>query len=470
MRKFRENLLIQFSVLSLAIFAVLTVVISTVLSNNLNHTIDHLKEHGRAMQTGTMLNSADHISIPSLSRQVIQVQRLSLGLVVGGFAILHLSLVFIVWRNWTTIVNQRRELQAVNTQLEDRVVELREANEQLQSEIGERTQAEKALAETNVRLADTLRELQDTQKQIVHQERMRALGQMSSGIAHDFNNALAPIIAFTDLMLDSPDRLDDKSKVTKHLQIMNATAKDAANVVRRLRHFYREQDDSSSSIKISLNLVIEQSVSLTQPMWKDQAMARGATITVETDLKEEVPLVAINESDLREALTNLILNAADAMPDGSTITLRTDLDGDYAVVDVSDTGIGMSDEVRLRCMEPFFTSKGEHGTGLGLATVYGMVSRHDGTIRIESEVGFGTTFSIRFPLRSQSRAVFLDEMTPLPDDGHLPPLHILLVDDDPAGREGVTEYLQNDGHTVDARSGSGNLNRGISGIAAWLRA
>jgi PAS domain S-box-containing protein len=326
-------------------------------------------------------------------------------------------------------------------------------------DITERKQAEEALYESNRRLEEALVELKATQQQVLQQERLRALGQMASGIAHDFNNALSPVLGFTELLLDRPEYLENKEKVKHYSQMMNTAAKDAANVVRRLREFYRAREEDEIFLSVDLNSLVKQVIMLTQPRWKDQALASGITIDTETHL-QNVPHVAGNEAEVREVLTNLIFNAVDAMPEGGTLTLRTRSDGQHVVVEVSDTGTGMTDEVLRRCLEPFFSTKLERGTGLGLAMVYGIIQRHQGTLAIESEPGQGTTFILRLPVyteqgverRSQAGEVLSRR------------LQILVVDDEPPVREVITAYLAGDGHTVEtASNGSEGLEKFLAG-------
>jgi len=160
---------------------------------------------------------------------------------------------------------------------------------------------------------------------------------------------------------------------------------------------------------------------------------------------QEVPQVNGNEAELREVLTNLIFNAVDATPESGTITIRTYSDDEYVVLEVSDTGVGMPQDVQQRCFEPFFSTKGEDGTGLGLAMVYGIVQRHEGNIAIKSEVGKGTSFIIRLPrLTEQQRKDGAQRA-----EANLPSLHILVVDDEPMVLDVVIQYLTADGHTVE---------------------
>ncbi|MFQ5840687.1 MAG: GAF domain-containing protein, partial [Candidatus Methylomirabilales bacterium] len=322
-------------------------------------------------------------------------------------------------------------------------------------DITERKQAEEDLYESNRRLEEALVKLKATQQQVLQQERLRALGQMASGIAHDFNNALSPILGFTELLLDHPEYLENKEKVRRYAQMMNTAARDAAGVVRRLREFYRSREEDEIFLPVDPNFLVGQVIMLTQPRWKDQALASGITIDIETDL-QPVPLVAGNETEVREVLTNLIFNAVDAMPEGGTLTLRTHSDADYAVLEVSDTGTGMTDEVLQRCLEPFFSTKPERGTGLGLAMVYGIIQRHQGTLAIESEPGQGTTFILRLPVYTKQDA----EHRPQAGEVLSRRLDILVVDDEPPVREAITAYLTGDGHRVEtASNGSEGLEK-----------
>jgi signal transduction histidine kinase len=260
-------------------------------------------------------------------------------------------------------------------------------------------------AELYARLRAAHEELQRTQEQVVQQERLRALGQMASGIAHDLNNALAPVVGFTDLLLSFPSTLDDREKTLRLLRLVQAGAADAASVVARLKEFYRQRGADEVLVPVSLAQVAEVAVALAQPRWKDQAQASGATISVRTELGEAPP-IAGHEPELREALVNLLFNAVDALPDGGDIVVRTygrtgggsgGREEAHAVLEVADTGAGMPEEVRRRCLEPFFTTKGEMGTGMGLAMVYGTMTRHGGTLEVDSAPGRGTTIRLVFP-------------------------------------------------------------------------
>lgn len=309
-------------------------------------------------------------------------------------------------------------------------------------DITTRLEVEATLREANRRLETALTDLKQAQSTLVQQERLRALGEMASGIAHDFNNALSPILGFSELLLIDPAVLADPALTEQYLTLINTGAQDAAKVVKRMREFYRTRDQDEVVAPVNLNAVVPEVLDLTQPRWRDQALAQGRSITAWAEL-EEVPLVGGNEAELREVLINLIFNAVDALPEGGTITLRTHAEDGQVLVQVEDTGTGMPPEVRARALAPFFTTKGAQGTGLGLATSYGIIRRHGGTLAIESQVGKGTTIDIRLPQYSEQPVVPAS-----PDTAPAAVLHVLVVDDEPLVREVLVSYLALDGHTA----------------------
>ena len=339
------------------------------------------------------------------------------------------------------------ELQRAHDELEDRVRErtaaLSEANAKLQTEIAERRKAEATTLESNRQLSAALGQLQATQQEIIQRERMHALGRMANGIAHDFNNALAPILGFSELLLLKPETLTDPKKVRNYVEMIHSAAKDSAKVVSRLREFYRYRDESEVFTPVVLNDVVLQAISLTQPRWKDQALAAGVNIDIRTEMGD-VPTVPGNEAELRELLVDLIFNAIDAIPKRGTITIRTAVQGRWLVLTVADDGIGMSEEIKARCLEPFFSTKEDQGTGLGLGAVYGIARRHEGEIDIQSEPGRGTTVAVSLPLERSPRAA----EPPKPMPPATASLRILVVEDEPLVREVLGVYLAEDNHQV----------------------
>jgi signal transduction histidine kinase len=301
---------------------------------------------------------------------------------------------------------------------------------------------EQKVAARTAELSTALQQLKETQRVMLQQERLRAFGEMAGGVVHDFNNALMSVIGYSELVLQDPALLEDKPTVLSYLKTMNTAGRDAAHVVGRLREFYRPREATDLFETVNLNDAIEEAIALTQPKWRDQALADGRTIDLKPEL-EKIPAIAGNAAELREIFTNLIFNSVDAMPAGGVITARTRSVDDRVFFELSDTGIGMSEEVRTHCLEPFYSTKGENGTGLGLSMVFGVIKRHDGELEIESEPGVGTTFRISFPVQPKAFNPELDTATPASR-----PLRVLVVDDEPVPRDVVSKYLSASGHEV----------------------
>src|SRR3954447_9684361 len=291
----------------------------------------------------------------------------------------------------------KRAHEETEKRVQDRTAALRTINERLQLEIAERKKAEEAVLQSNRQLATALGRLKEAQEEVIQRERMLALGRMANGIAHDFNNTLAPIVGFSELLVMKPELLEDTEKARNYLEMIHTAAKDSARVVSRLREFYRYREKNEIFSPVVLNDLLLQVVALTQPRWKDQALAAGVNIEIRTEFGN-VPTVPGNEMELREAFANVLFNAIDAIQKRGVITLRTEIQGRWAVVTIGDTGVGMSEEVKERCLEPFFTTKKDQGTGLGLGSVYGTIRRHEGEIDIQSELGRGTSVTIALPI------------------------------------------------------------------------
>lgn len=328
-------------------------------------------------------------------------------------------------------------------------------------DLTEQRRSEHAVKEANVRLSAALDELKQTQQQMVQQERLRALGEMASGIAHDFNNALTMILGFSELMLTEPDLLEDAAQVRRNLELVKMASQDAAGVVRRLRELYRERGDEDDDVEpVDLRSVARAAIALTEPRWRAQAQAQGLHLTVSEDVQPGSVALA-NEADLRELLTNLIINAVDACDDHGSIVVRAAPDQDTVVLEVADDGHGMTDDVRARCLEPFFTTKADRGTGLGLPMVFSIVQRHGGTIAIDSAPGRGTTIGARLP-RALAGAAWSSDDATIRAHG---PWHVLVVDDEEHVRTVLRRFLSHAGHDVVT---AGSAAEALSVIEARL--
>ena len=312
-------------------------------------------------------------------------------------------------------------------------------------------------------------ELRQSQHTALQQERLRALGQMASGIAHDINNAISPITLYTESLLEREPNLSDRTR--SYLITIQRAIEDVAETVARMREFYRAREPDMHLGRVALNRMIEQVIDLTRARWSDMPLQRGIVIQLQTELSGDLPDIMGAEVEIRDALTNLLFNAVDAMPEGGLVTLRTgarlselqpDDDVDPMVyVEVTDTGVGMNEETRRRCLEPFFTTKGERGTGLGLAMVYGMVRRHSAQLEIDSAAGEGTTVRLCFA-PAASGFLTTEHHPAMLRTRH--GLRLLLVDDDPMLIKSLREVLEGDGHSITVADG------GQNGINTFLAA
>ena len=346
---------------------------------------------------------------------------------------------------------------------------LRTANAELEREIAERKRAEADIRLMNDRLEERVAErtrelekanstLRQTQLAIMQHERLRALGQMASGIAHDINNALSPAVLNCRALLER--RVGVEGELREFLTDIHRSVEDVMHTVTRMTEFYRAREPQFVPAPVPINRILEQVVDLTRPRWHDMAQEQGIVIDLEKQVAPDLPSILGVESEIRHALMNLILNAVDAMPEGGKLALRVSSAPRSVIVEVRDTGTGMTDEVRGKCLEPFFTTKGQRGTGLGLAMVYGMVQRHEAEIEIDSAPGKGTTMRLTFPACATEGLV--GQRTAVPSPVHS--ARILVVDDDKRVSKSLRKVLEADGHRVTVADG------GQAGIDTFLAA
>jgi PAS domain S-box-containing protein len=311
-------------------------------------------------------------------------------------------------------------------------------------------------------------DLRQTQQAVMQQERLKALGQMASGIAHDINNAISPVALYTESLLDTEPNLSPRAR--DYLLTIQRANEDVSQTVARMREFYRLREPQLTLAPVAINSLIHEVVTLTRARWFDIPQQRGIMIELVTELTPDAAPIMGVESEIREALINLIFNAVDALSAGGRITVRTRVaDVPYSSrqdapprrlhIEVSDTGVGMDIDTRRRCFEPFFTTKGERGTGLGLAMVYGMVQRHGAEIDVDSAPGQGTTMRVTFDVPDLTAE---GTTAPLRKDARPSRMRILIVDDDPLLLKSLRDTLEGDGHSVTAASG------GQAGIDAFV--
>jgi PAS domain S-box-containing protein len=304
-------------------------------------------------------------------------------------------------------------------------------------------------------LQQAYEDLRQTQQAVMQQERLRALGQMASGIAHDINNAITPMMLYVGSLLEKEENLSQRGR--KALEVIERAVDDVSATVARLNDFYRRREPQLTLAPVQLGTLIQQVLDFTRVRWSDMPQKRGIVIETQIDLAPNLPAIMGVEGEIREALTNLVFNALDAMPEGGRLILRTSVTNGEGIaearnvqVDVTDTGMGMDEDTRRRCLEPFFTTKGERGTGLGLAMVYGMAQRHNADIEIESEIGGGTMVRLTFAVPDKTALTSSENAASM---AALAPQRILLVDDDALLLKTLTDVLTADGHQVRAASG-----------------
>jgi PAS domain S-box-containing protein len=304
------------------------------------------------------------------------------------------------------------------------------------------------------------KEAEAARTSMAHGERLRALGEMASGIAHDLNQSLALITGYSDMVRQElAQGVPEVGRVREMIDITARAAFEGGKALRGLLSFVRTQDLMAEIERISVAEALHDIARLTAPRWRDKAQAEGRPITLKVRAE---PGCWINGSpaELREAITNLIFNAVDALPHGGTIQLRSARVGEHVNIEVADTGTGMPPEVRARVFDPFFTTKGEHGTGLGLPQVLAIVEKHGGTIELDSAPERGTTFRMKFPRASEPAAArtieLADKPAPAPQRG----ARVLVVEDEEQLARMARIVLSQHGHqVVVATSGEEAIER-----------
>jgi DNA-binding response OmpR family regulator len=366
-----------------------------------------------------------------------------------------LQILNLLLSTYEAAIDRNKELSSTRDMLRQTNAELQQLTRELEDRVHVRT---RELEHSNGALLQA-------QQALIQQERLSALGQMASGIAHDINNAISPISLYTESLLERETNLSAGARA--RLVTIQRAIDDVAQTVARMREFYRPRESGLTLMNVDLNALVQQVIDLTRARWSDQPQRRGIMIELRTDLASDLPDIHGADNEIRDALTNLIFNAVDAMPGGGVIEVHTSAltsptgsgtPGQHVRLEVRDTGIGMDEETRQRCLEPFFTTKGNRGTGLGLAMVYGMAQRHGTALEIDSKAGDGTTMRLLFPVSAAgSGSTARVPVLQMPSSR----LRLLIVDDDPVLNETLRNTLAEDGHCVTVANG------GQAGIDAF---
>jgi len=318
-------------------------------------------------------------------------------------------------------------------------------------------------------LERSLADLNRTQAQLLHAQKMEAIGRLAGGIAHDFNNVLTVISGYVSLLGESLQGPGLEKAQSDLLEIRSAV-KRAASLTGRLLAFGRRKEMKPSAM--DLGETVAACLKLLRPLIRED-------IGLDFHASEQRATVMADPDQMDQVVMNLALNAQDAMPNGGALRLETavrDLDraeagglgipaGRFAVFSVHDTGIGMDDGVRSRIFEPFFTTKGDgKGTGLGLSIVYGLVTQWGGAVRVESSPGEGSAFSIFLPVAGEEPLAARKETPqPLPQGRGT----VLLAEDDGSLRDLARRILQDAGYRVLA-AGSGEEALHIASVSGAI--
>jgi PAS domain S-box-containing protein len=287
-------------------------------------------------------------------------------------------------------------------------------------------------------IARDITEQKEERERAARADKLRALGQLASGVAHDFNNSLAAILGRAQLLR----RQTQDEALVRNLEIIQTAAEDAAATVRRIQTFARKSPAKEFEM-LDVSSLLNDAIEITRTRWENEARLRG--LDYEVTLKADGAKHTFGSaSELREVFVNLIVNAVDAMPTGGKLVISCVRNEARLQLQFADNGTGMPEDVRQRIFDPFFSTKGAQGTGLGLSVSYSIIERHEGSISVASEVGGGTTFTIDLPAAEVESAT--DEVTP--EEVEVPSLSILVIDDEPSVRETLAEMLEVMGHRV----------------------
>ena len=285
-------------------------------------------------------------------------------------------------------------------------------------------------------------------EQEIHAQKMAALGELSFGVAHNVNNTLTGILGRAQLILRNSN---DPAKIEAGLELIIKSAEDGAHIIRRIQDFARQRPSREFEI-ISIAELLKDACEMTRPRWESRSEFAPIRFALYADCTAHIKGDSV---ELREVLVNMIYNAVDAMPSGGEVRVATQETRDRVVISITDTGTGMTPEVKQRLFDPFFTTKGKAGTGMGLAVSFGIIRRHEGSIEVDSEPGRGTTFKISLPKVSPASTTAegaspVESAISTSDDK----VRVLVVDDETHVREVLIEALEADGcEVVSAQSG-----------------
>jgi PAS domain S-box-containing protein len=314
-----------------------------------------------------------------------------------------------------------------------------------------------------IAVKDEITERKKMEEMLLQSEKLKSLGTITAGVAHEFNNILSIVMGSAEVVEGG---FEDELQLKKGLAAIIKASEDGAGIVKNMLTFAKTKSSVSNYIYIGMQPLIEQAIEFTMPRWRNMAQSEGIDYHINTVDLRETPEVLCSPTELKEVFINLIHNALDAMPDGGTITVSTryicqsavlavgrkenasGLKSDFVEIVFADTGEGMSEEVKKKVFDPFFSTRGQHGTGLGMSVTYGIIKRHDGKIEVESEVGKGTIFNLSIPVCKEAvpRVALSVPIRQIKTTK----LRILVVDDEEEICTVLDKFLSKKGHIVKA--------------------
>ncbi|MDB5081359.1 MAG: hypothetical protein JWP00_3283 [Chloroflexi bacterium] len=279
--------------------------------------------------------------------------------------------------------------------------------------------------------------MKQLEQQLARNERLVNLGQQASGIIHDFNNLLSGILGLSEVLLSKSTNQDEKHLI----EMLRQSAVDGGQMIRQLQTSNSARLEETCA-PVNIRKILQDVIELTRPHWASQTRQQEAPVIIKLEA-EPVPPFRANPTELREVFTNLLLNAVDAMPLGGKIDLKVQNCRNEVWISIRDNGTGMTEETRQHLFEPFYTTKPQDGHGLGLSISQSIITRHEGTIQIESTLNEGSCFIVKLPLKP----IVTTESAPKTS---LPvrPMRVLVVDDDQKLLYVLKRILEIDHHEV----------------------
>ncbi len=290
-------------------------------------------------------------------------------------------------------------------------------------------------------------ERKETEKAIINNQRLSAMGELAFGVAHDYNNAMQSILGAVELVLMKELPVDSR----RYLESIKESAQAASMRVRHLQRFARKRSKSGTQRTCNVNRLLSETIMQTKSLWADQSHKKGISINIKTDFEDGL-YISANKTEIRSVFYNIVKNSVEAMPNGGTIRFRTYVDGDRVCISITDTGMGMDEQTESRIFQPFFTTKGfEQGKGVGMSNAYSIINEHQGRIFVDhTSPGEGTTLNVILP-RAQ-RSVDSNNKPESVANGSA---QVLWVDDEEFIRSFGSEMLASLNHHADtATSGT----------------